>query len=263
MQNYLLFSYVDGKLQVSAVPGLAKKFNLRNAANRRKFTTLEFTGGASGGSIALRTSAAGGKLIKDSMINVTQQVVNQAEDKFLENILKFYVTGQGAKVLRRNGAKTKYGFINAFAEILVIAQEFERNPLELDFNIGSTKSGAVISKTKRPKKRQLKDPIQQVISTQQIEALARKLFRAKMPKGQPGGPPPPVNEILTERTGRFAESFTVTRINQKKKFVEYTYDPIYNVFESERRAPSKLIETQGLRPAVQQIVGEYYRFIRR
>jgi len=263
MQNYLLFSYVDGKLQVSAVPGLAKKFNLRNAANRRKFTTLEFTGGASGGSIALRTSAAGGKLIKDSMINVTRQVVNQAEDKFLENILKFYVTGQGAKVLRRNGAKTKYGFINAFAEILVIAQEFERNPLELDFNIGSTKSGAVISKTKRPKKRQLKDPIQQVISTQQIEALARKLFRAKMPKGQPGGPPPPVSEILTERTGRFAESFTVTRINQKKKFVEYTYDPIYNVFESERRAPSKLIETQGLRPAVQQIVGEYYRFIRR
>ena len=71
----------------------------------------------------------------------------------MENILKFYVTGQGAKVLRRNGAKTKYGFINAFAEILVIAQEFERNPLELDFNIGSTKSGAVISKTKRPKER--------------------------------------------------------------------------------------------------------------
>jgi hypothetical protein len=265
MQNYLLYTYTDGKLKVSAVPGLAKKFNLRSAANRRKLTTLEFTGGASGGSVALRTSAAGNKLIKDSMINVTRQIVAQAEDKFLENILKFYVTGQGSTVLRRNGAKTKYGFVNAFAELLVIAQEFERNPLEIDFKIGSQQSGRVVSKAKSARKRQLtpRDPIQQVITTQQIEALARKLFRAKMPKGQPGGPPPPVSEILTERTGRFAESFTVTRVNQKKKFVEYTYDPIYNVFESERRAPSKLIETQGLRPAVQQLVGEYYRFIRR
>jgi hypothetical protein len=263
MQNYLLFSYVDGRLQVSAVPGLAKKFNLRSPTNRRKYTTLEFTGGASGGSIALRTSAAGGKLIKDSMINVTRQVVAQAEDKFLENILRFYVKGEGAKVLRRNGAKTKYGFINAFAELLVIAQEFEKNPLEIDFKIGPTQSGALKSTTRQPKKRQLRDPIQQMISTEQIEALARRLFRSKMPKGEPWGPPPPNPTILTERTGRFADSFTVTRINQKKKFIEYTYDPIYNVFESERRAPSKLIESQGLRPAVQQLVGEYYRFIRK
>ena len=48
------------------------------------------------------------------MINVTRQVVKQAEDKFLENILKFYVRGEGAKVLRRNGAKTKYGFSKCF-----------------------------------------------------------------------------------------------------------------------------------------------------
>lgn len=265
MQNYLLFSYADGKLKIGAVPGLAKKLNLRSATNRKKFTTLEYTGGATGGSIALRTSAEGNKFIKKAMIEVTQQIVKQAEDKFLERLIKFYVSGAGAKVLRRNGAKTKYGFVNAFAELLVIAQEFERNPLDLEFKINSPQSGRVVSKAKASRKRQLtpRDPIQQAISTEQIEALARKLFRAKMPKGQPGGPPPPISEILTERTGRFAESFTVTRINQKKKFIEYTYDPIYNVFESERRAPSKLIETQGLRPAVQQIVGEYYRFIKR
>ena len=118
-------------------------------------------------------------------------------------------------------------------------------------------------RTKRAKKRQLKDPIQQVDQYSTIEALARKLFRSKMPKGNLEALHRLLDEILTERTGRFAESFTITRINQRKKFVEYTYDPIYNVFESERRAPSKLIETQGLRPAVQQIVGEYYRFIRR
>lgn len=265
MQNYLLFTYVDGRLQISAVPGLAKKFNLQSAANRRKYTTLEFTGGATGGSVALRTSAAGGKLIKDSMINVTSQVISQAEDKFLENILKFYVRGEGAKVLRKTGTQTKYGFVNAFAELLVIGQEFEKNPLEIDFQIGPTASGAVKSTTRQSRKRQLRprDPIQEMASTAQIEALARKLFRSIMPKGKPGGPPPPNPTVLTERTGRFAESFTITRVNQKKKFIEYTYDPIYNVFESERRAPSNLIEQKGLRPAVQQLVGEYYRFIRK
>ena len=38
------------------------------------------------------------------MIDVTQRIVAQAEEKFLENILKFYVRGEGAKVLRKNGA---------------------------------------------------------------------------------------------------------------------------------------------------------------
>ena len=265
MQNYLLFTYTDGKLKVSAVPGLAKKFDLSTAQRRRKFTTLEFTGGATGGSVALRTSAAGNALIKENMKNVTQRVVAQAEDKFLENILKFYVRGEGASVLRKNGALTKYGLVNAFAELLVIAQEFERNPLEIEFKSGPMQSGRVVSKAKSTgkRKRQTKDPIQHQITVQQIEALARKLFRSKMPKGIPGGPPPPINEILTERTGRFAQSFTITKFNKAKEFIEYTYDPIYNVFESERRAPSKLIEEQGLRPAVQQLIGRYHRFIRK
>ena len=265
MQNYLLYTYADGKLKISAVPGLAKKFDLSTAARRRKFTTLEFTGGASGGSVALRTSAAGNELIKKSMIEVTQRIVAQAEEKFLENILKFYVRGEGANVLRKNGAQTKYGLVNAFAELLVIAQEFERNPLEIEFKSGPMQSGRVISKAKSSakRKRQTKDPIQHQITVQQIEALARKLFRSKMPKGTPGGPPPPINEILTERTGRFAQSFTITKFNKSKEFIEYTYDPIYNVFESERRAPSKLIEEQGLRPAVQQLIGKYHRFIRK
>jgi hypothetical protein len=214
MQNYLLFTYTDGKLKISAVPGLAKKFDLSTAQRRRKLTTLEFRGGATGGSISLRTSKAGNALLKENMKDVTQRVVARAEEKFLENILKFYVRGAGSDVLRRNGAKTKYGLINAFAELLVIAQEFERNPLEIEFKSGPMQSGRVISKAKSSakRKRQTKDPIQHQITVQQIEALARKLFRSKMPKGVPGGPPPPINEILTERTGRFAQSFTVTRI---------------------------------------------------
>jgi hypothetical protein len=265
MQNYLLFTYTDGKLKISAVPGLAKKFDLSTAQRRRKLTTLEFRGGATGGSISLRTSKAGNALLKENMKDVTQRVVARAEEKFLENILKFYVRGAGSDVLRRNGAKTKYGLINAFAELLVIAQEFERNPLEIEFKSGPMQSGRVISKAKSSakRKRQTKDPIQHQITVQQIEALARKLFRSKMPKGVPGGPPPPINEILTERTGRFAQSFTITKFNKSKEFIEYTYDPIYNVFESERRAPSKLIEEQGLRPAVQQLIGKYHRFIRK
>ena len=264
MQNYLLYTYADGKLKISAVPGLAKKFDLSTPARRRKFTTLEFTGGATGGSVSLRTSSAGNELIKKSMIDVTKRIVAQAEEKFLENILKFYVRGEGSKVLRKTGSLTKYGFVNAFAELLVIAQEFERNPLDIEFKIDPSSSGKLVSKTKAAgkRKRQTKDPIQHQITVQQIEALARKLFRAKMPKGTPGGPPPPINEILTERTGRFAQSFTITKFNKKNKFIEYTYDPIYNVFESERRAPSKLIEEQGLRPAVQQLIGIHHRFIR-
>ena len=88
--------------------------------------------------------------------------------------------------------------VNAFAEILVIAQEFERNPLEIRISsLGPTAKWSLLflrqNLLKDRKRAQLKDPIQQVISTvQQIEALARKLFRAKMPKGQPWGPPPPV-----------------------------------------------------------------------
>ena len=105
MQNYLLFTYSDGKLKVSAVPGLAKKFDLSiRSKDDVGLLHLEFTGGATGGSVALRTSAAGNALIKEIMVDVTQRVVARAEDKFLENILKFYVRGEGASVLRKNGA---------------------------------------------------------------------------------------------------------------------------------------------------------------
>ena len=94
MQNYLLFTYTDGKLKISAVPGLAKKFDLSTADRRRKLTTLEFTGGATGGSVSLRTSKAGNALLKENMKNVTQQVVARAEEKFLENIFLFDYCGE-------------------------------------------------------------------------------------------------------------------------------------------------------------------------
>jgi len=156
--------------------------------------------------------------------------------------------------------------------LIALAAQFDPSVGGSPFTVSSetdvsTKMGSIATRA-RPnltgaRKRKLKPDIQESISKEQIEALARRMFRATMPKGEPGGPPRPNPLVLTERTGRFAESFQVLRINEKKRFLEYTYDPIYNVFESERRAPSKLIETQGLRPAVQQIVGQYFRFIRK
>ena len=58
--------------------------------------------------------------------------------------------------------KLSMDLVNAFAEILVIAQEFERNPLEIEFKSGPMQSGRVISKAKstEKEKEQTKDPIQ-------------------------------------------------------------------------------------------------------
>ena len=39
MQNYLLFTYADGKLKISAVPGLAKKFDLSTAKEDVNYNT--------------------------------------------------------------------------------------------------------------------------------------------------------------------------------------------------------------------------------
>ena len=269
MQNYLLFSYIDNKLQISAIPGLARKLNLRNKANRRKFTTLEYTGGAQGGSVALRTSAAGNKFIKEQMINVTNQVIAKASDKFLENILKFYLKGDGAKVLKRTGSNTKYGFVNAFAEILLIAKEFDPTfggkPLELriqgiDEQSGKISAGAAIAATSAKKKKE-KSIVQQTVSDVQVEEIARRAFVSRMPKdrGQP-----PVPNILTYRTGRFADSFQITRLNAAAAQITYTYDPVYRVHEGTGREPRRLIES-GIREAVRQVLktNDRYKLVRR
>jgi len=274
MQNLLVFVYVDQKgslkqsTQVKIIPGFIKYIEeaTRNKAQAQRYFIVEVRDD----NFTLRTTPLFDKLIDDKYEDVTTQVSKALVQDFSQNLVDYFTKGKANTEIRKAlGAKSQYTLVQVVAELLFIAAEFDPqyggDPLEIRFEKGAQKFGplTVPAKRGRPKKRAVRDPIQEMVSIQQIEALARRLFRSKMPKGIPGGPPSPRPEILTERTGRFAESFRVTKFNQTKGFLEYTYDPIYNVFESERRAPSKLIEQQGLRPAVQQLVGKYFRFIRR
>jgi len=263
MQNYLLFSYADGKFKALAVPGLAKKFNLRaGAARRRELLTLEFTGGATGGSIALRTSTKGNALIKKLSIDVTNQIAKAAEKKFLQNILQFYIKGAGAKVLARTGQNTKYGFVNAFAELLLIANEFGRLPASFKFQDSGLKAGAIKSRARTPEPaRQTKSEKQRLVTEIQLTALAQRALQQRMPQGQPGGPPDPTPGILTSRTGRFIQSAQVLKINERKRTIFYTYDPIYRVHE-EKYKPTELV-TNTIREVAQQQFGVRYALFRR
>lgn len=273
MQNLLTFVYVDEKgslrqsPQVKVIPGFIKYINAatRSKAEAQKYFIVEVRDD----NFTLRTTPAFDKLIDDKYEDVTKQIEKALVKDFSQNLIDYFTQGKANTEIRKAlGAKSQYTLVQVVAELLFIAAEFDPkyggNPLEIRLEKGAQTFGAVSQGARRgrPAKRKLKDPIQEQVSLQQIEALARKLFRSKMPKGVPGGPPPPRPEILTERTGRFAESFRVTKFNQKKGFIEYTYDPIYRVFENQQRAPSRLIEQQGLRPAVQQLVGTYFRFIR-
>lgn len=258
MQNYLLFSYVDGKFKALAAPGLAKAFNVRSsAARRRKLLTLEYTGGASGGSVALRTSAAGSALIKQLNIDVTNQIVQSAEKHFLQNILDFYVRGEGSKVLRKTGLNTKYGFVNAFAELLLIAREFEKLPASLSFQTADQKMGKISSRA-NPRE-QADKPVsakQQLISEVQLTALVQKAMLQRMPQGSPGGPPAPTPGILTNRTGTFVRSTQITLINKRNKEIKFKYDPIYKIHESTYK-PTELI-SQSIREVAQQAFGKRF-----
>ena len=111
------------------------------------------------------------------------------------------------------------------------------------------------------KRSSVKSAQQQVISVAQLTELARKAFVQRMPKGQPDGPPPPVDGILTYRTGRFAKSFEILSVDERAKRIRYTYDPIYRVHEETSRNPRTLIES-GIRRVVQQKFGAAFRFIR-
>ena len=265
MQNYLLFANVDGKVKITAVPGLAKIFNLRQSATRRrKLLQLEYTGGATGGSIALRASPAGEALIRQSTIDVTNKMLNVVSQNFLQNILTFYLKGEGAQVLKKTGASTRYGFVNAFAEILLLASEFDPQfggkELNITFSADDVKKqGSIITKTPiagvAAKKEKQKSIVQQAVSDTQLTEVARRAFVARMPKdrGQP-----PVPGILTYRSGRFATSFEITRVNEAAKQITYTYDPVYFVHDQKFKGKS-LVES-GIRQAVQQVLKTNERF---
>ena len=102
---------------------------------------------------------------------------------------------------------------------------------------------------------------QQAVSAAQITELARRAFVQRMPKGVNKRTPPPVDNILTYRSGRFAQSFNILTIDERANKIIYTYDPIYRVHESTSRNPRNLIEG-GIRKVVQRKLGKRLGFIR-
>lgn len=262
MANYLLITSIDGKASIQAAPGLAKALNLRSKENRRKYLFLEFRKGT----VSLRATSEAEKFIKSKLVDISTKVALATADNFAQNLLEYYVKGEGATALKKAGASTSYGFVNAFAELLLIIKEFDETagrPFELSISSKSgSKPGEIVAGTRaRKRKLEPREGIQSQVSIAQIEALARRLFREKMPTGTPGGPPPPRPDILTFRTGRLVDSFRVVQYNQKKNIIKYTFDPIYNVYDGSQRDVDNLIVQAGLRPAVRTLVGTFHRYL--
>jgi len=264
MANYLLITTIDGKASIQAFPGLAKAFNIQNKQNRRKFLFLEFRKGT----VNIRPTTIAEKFIKSKLVDISTKVAQATADNFAQNLLEYYVKGEGAQILRKTGLNKKYGFVNAFAELLLIIKEFDESagrPFILDINTKSQGGPGVITAGTRAKtrKRQLqpREDLQAQVSIAQIEALARRLFREKMPTGVPGGPPPARPDVLTYRTGRLVDSFRILQYNQRNNIIKYTFDPIYNVYDGSQRDVDKLIVQSGLRPAIRQLVGRFHRYL--
>lgn len=264
MANYLLITSIDGKATVKAAPGLAKAFNLQNKENRRKYLFLEFRKGT----VALRATSTAENFIKSKLVDISTKVAQATADNFSQNLLEYYVRGDGATALKKAGASTRYGFVNAFAELLLIIKEFDESagrPFFLNIDTQSQGGPGPITAGARAKtrKRQLqpREDLQSQVSIAQIEALARRLFREKMPTGVPGGPPPARPDVLTFRTGRLVDSFRILQYNQKKDIIKYTFDPIYNVYDGSARDVDNLIVQSGLRPAIRTLVGRFHRYL--
>jgi hypothetical protein len=264
MANYLLITTIDGKASIQAAPGLAKAFNLQNKQRRRQYLYLEFRRNT----VNLRATKEAEKFIKSKLVDISTKVAQATADNFAQNLLEYYVKGEGAAALKRAGAKKEYGFVNAFAELLLIIKEFDESagrPFFLGIDTKSQGGPGPITAGARAKtrKRQLKpaDDLQSQVSILQIEALARRLFREKMPTGVPGGPPPARPDVLTYRTGRLVDSFRILQYNQRKDIIKYTFDPIYNIYDGTMRDVDELVVQSGLRPAIRTLVGRFHRYI--
>lgn len=80
------------------------------------------------------------------------------------------------------------------------------------------------------------------LSSEYLRLEVIKHIVNKMPEGIPGGPPPPVPNILTYRTGRFANSIQLM-VDYRRKLVTYYYNPIYYIHEQTTRDPKVLIKS--------------------
>jgi len=267
--NVLLISYVDekggvaSKPIISVVPGAAKKLNLRNPANQKRFLAPELRGS----SISFRLNSAGVKFIESQAIDISTQATRQLNKNFSQNFLNFYLDPKlGGKAIQKARTQSRFQLVNAFAELIILAGQFDPKSGGKEFifrqQIDTSKPGRVSATVNASKKRSSgKSPQQQIVSVAQITELARKAFVQRMPKGVTKRTPPPVDNVLTYRSGRFAQSFQILTIDAKNDRIRYTYDPIYRVHESTSRNPRDLIEG-GIRKVVQQQFAKTFKLVR-
>lgn len=271
MQNLLVFVYVDEKgslrqsPKVKIIPGFIKFFNeaVSSKEKAKKLLTVEVRDG----SFTLRTTPAFDKFLADKFEDVTTQIQNAMVQDFSQNLVNYFTTGKAnteiKKALKGGG---NYSLVQLAAELLFIATEFDPKfgGKELGIRIESPAQefGPVTQKAKRKQKSKPQSRIQQAASETQMTQLVRRLMKAKMPKGQPGGPPPPVANILTYRTGQFVDSVNITRVDERASAVSYTYGRIYaQAHEPTSRNPRTLIEA-SIREAARRAINKDFRVTR-
>lgn len=272
LANFINIVYVDDKgplkkPQAYIVPGAAKKLNLRNPAQGRKFLVPEFRGG----SIQFRINKAAEQFLEKEYIDVTNKLFKRISQNFGNKLIKYYLTDPNKRITRAMSQLPlikRFGegnVVRTLAELIYFAASIDPSlggtPLSLRAETGARGAGAITSGTKGKATGKKKDTRQALISEIQLSELVRQAMKQRMPQGVPGGPPDPTPGILTYRTGRFVESTTILNINIRKKVINYTYDPIYRVHENTYR-PNELVAST-IREVAQQYLGQRYALFRK
>lgn len=268
MQNLLVFVYVDEKgslrqtPKIKIIPGFIKYFNdaVSSKEKAKRLLTVEVRDG----SFNLRTTREFDKFLSDKYEDVTQQIQSAMVQDFSQNLVNYFTTGKANTEIKKVlGGGGKYSLVQLAAELMFIAAEFDPKfgGKELGIRIESSPQvfGAVSQKAIRKQKSKPQSQMQRAASETQMTQLVRRLMKAKMPKGQPGGPPPPVAGILTYRTGQFVDSVNITRVDERASAVSYTYGRIYaQAHEPTSRNPRILIEA-SIREAARRAISKDFR----
>ena len=269
--NLLFLTRLDGVATFSLVPGAAKKLkifdaagNVKDANQFKQFIDPQFTSGDS--SIVYKLNGKGMRFLEDSAKDVTTELNRAIASNFPTQLVTYFTKGKVKGSIKKFTGTTD-DFTNVFAELLLVASEFDTStggkPFQLDFRTDGARLGpisTVVNTSKISEKKAAKSAKQELISEIQLTALVQKAMQQRMPQGEPGGPPDPTPGILTNRTGRFVQSTLVTRVNSRKRTMYYRYDPIYRVHESKYKV-SDLIE-RSIREVAQQQFGKLFAIFR-
>lgn len=272
LANFINIVYVDdkgplSKPQAYIVPGAAKKLNLRNPANGKRFLVPEFRSG----SIQFRLNKAAEQFLEKEYIDVTEKLFRRISSNFGNKLIKYYLTDPNKRISRAMDQLPlikKFGkdnVVRSLAELIYFASTIDPSlggkPFALRAESGARGAGPITAGIGAKASRRKADTKQAVLSEVQLSELVRQAMEQRMPKGVPGGPPDPTPGILTYRTGRFVESTTILNINTRKRVINYTYDPIYRVHENTYR-PNDLVAST-IREVAQQYFGQRYALFRK